>query len=246
MQIFSGTRSFLLHRNVSTKFFWYYEKKNVWTNVVISFLLRRIQKSMVALTYVEYLRKLNFKLWSRFFLFANVDQIICILAKNMPVLAGRLVIRIPSIFCLLTINCLQKGLHTLQVILRPSWSNSGLAFENLVLDQVIASNEFFVFNFLFHSSLEWSPLSTLRQQVIPSSALSIICWHLFEIAQVWFLMNFSGKVDIVHQWSHWVYRLANVISDIFLSFVRRHHRSFLLSSMSFSGILKHFIPWYHL
>ena len=41
--------------------------------------------------FVENFRKLDFKQYSRFQLWANADQNICIPAKNMPVLAGRLV-----------------------------------------------------------------------------------------------------------------------------------------------------------
>ena len=45
--------------------------------------------------FVEKLRKLDSKLYSRFQLFAYVNQNFCIRAKNMPVLAGRLVL-LPS------------------------------------------------------------------------------------------------------------------------------------------------------
>ena len=41
--------------------------------------------------FVENLRKLDFKLYSCFQLFAYADQNFCIRAKNTPVLAGRLV-----------------------------------------------------------------------------------------------------------------------------------------------------------
>ena len=41
--------------------------------------------------FVENFRKLDFKQWSRFWPLANVDQNMCVRAKNMPVLAGRLV-----------------------------------------------------------------------------------------------------------------------------------------------------------
>ena len=42
--------------------------------------------------FVENFRKLDFEQWSRFYMWENVDQKICIPAKNMPVVAGRVVI----------------------------------------------------------------------------------------------------------------------------------------------------------
>ena len=48
-----------------------WDKKN-WTKVVISLLLRKIQKSVMALTYVKNLRKLDFKLFSTVFSFLTV------------------------------------------------------------------------------------------------------------------------------------------------------------------------------
>ena len=53
-------------------------------------LLHIVQKSVVELTFVEALWKLNSKQYLCFQPFVKVDQNICSWAKNMPVLAGRL------------------------------------------------------------------------------------------------------------------------------------------------------------
>ena len=137
---FFGTRNFLKHRRVPRRNFLALWDKNFSTENRDT-LLHKVQKSVVELMFVKALWKLISKQLFCFYPFAKVDQNICSWSKNMPVLAGRLVLNL--------LNS-KKHMHVEEVLVTyPRW-----------LLPFIINHSCKISLILYFQRMQWYPSST--------------------------------------------------------------------------------------